>query len=188
MHEVYRPNPKKWVCGCPSFVTSRFLVCKHLVLSVKCIPETSRFFQQVRRNRTTPFWKHPDLVPLDEEDDLESGEGGEREPMDSRNEDFELDENDKNERDAPLALPSVGSAFGDLAKQLRDFADALEYQKAFGDRRFLSQVERSFTGARKLMDKCTSKERRLNGRGTAPRTWEMGGAMFYQHRPSAQNL
>ncbi|KIM74969.1 hypothetical protein PILCRDRAFT_79546, partial [Piloderma croceum F 1598] len=57
----YRPDVQRWVCTCPYFVTSRFLVCKHLVQSVGPVPAT--FYLQVRRNRTNPFWLHPILQP-----------------------------------------------------------------------------------------------------------------------------
>jgi hypothetical protein len=36
----YRPNPSKWVCTCPCFSKSRFLLCKHLIQSVHPVPPT----------------------------------------------------------------------------------------------------------------------------------------------------
>jgi hypothetical protein len=63
-NEKYRPNSRKWVCTCPHFSTSRFLVCKHLVQSVHPVPAI--FFLEVKRNRNSPFWEHTQLVPLDE--------------------------------------------------------------------------------------------------------------------------
>ena len=44
----YWPDKLRWVCTCPYFVTSHFLVCKHLV-------------QPVGPIWTTPFWLHPVL-------------------------------------------------------------------------------------------------------------------------------
>ena len=29
--QLYRPSLDKWTCGCPSFATSRFMLCKHLI-------------------------------------------------------------------------------------------------------------------------------------------------------------
>src|SRR6202011_5561231 len=60
LNERYRPDPYKWVCTCPAFVRSRFLICKHLI---QAVPPT--FFLQVKQNRTLPFWQHPTLVPLE---------------------------------------------------------------------------------------------------------------------------
>ena len=61
--DIYRPDVVKWVCTCPAYRISRFLICKHLVQLVKHVP--TQFFRQVQRNRTTPFWQHPTLIPLD---------------------------------------------------------------------------------------------------------------------------
>ena len=58
----YRPDPRRWICTCRYFSTSRFLICKHLVRTVTVTSPV--FFLQVTRNRTSPFWSHPLLVPL----------------------------------------------------------------------------------------------------------------------------
>jgi hypothetical protein len=42
LHDKYRPDPQRWVCTCPRFVVSRFLICKHLVQSVH--PVNPKFF------------------------------------------------------------------------------------------------------------------------------------------------
>src|SRR6266702_6290817 len=60
LNERYRPDVKRFVCTCPQFVVSRFLVCKHLVQRFH--PVNPRFFLQVSRNRSPPFWSHPSLV------------------------------------------------------------------------------------------------------------------------------
>jgi hypothetical protein len=35
VHDKYRPDPKRWVCICPAFARSRFLISKHLVQAVQ---------------------------------------------------------------------------------------------------------------------------------------------------------
>jgi len=62
LNERYRPDVKWFVCTCPQFVVSRFLVCKHLVQRFH--PVNPRFFLEVTRNRSLPFWSHPSLKPL----------------------------------------------------------------------------------------------------------------------------
>ena len=62
LNERYRPDVKRFVCTCPQFVVSRFLVCKHLVQRFH--PVNPRFFLEVTRNRSLPFWSHPSLKPL----------------------------------------------------------------------------------------------------------------------------
>ncbi|PVF90972.1 hypothetical protein CPB86DRAFT_676043, partial [Serendipita vermifera] len=59
----YNPRPYLWVCSCPAFIKSRFLICKHLVQKVH--PVTPAFFYQVSRERACPIWRHPDLRPID---------------------------------------------------------------------------------------------------------------------------
>ena len=59
--EKYNPSPEQWVCSCPYFLTSHFLVCKHLVQACKKVP--ARFFQEVTCNCAGPTWQHPKLIP-----------------------------------------------------------------------------------------------------------------------------
>jgi hypothetical protein len=47
VNDKYRPDPKRWVCICPAFVRSRFLICKQLIQAVQPV-----VFPQVERNRT----------------------------------------------------------------------------------------------------------------------------------------
>jgi hypothetical protein len=84
INEKYRPDVKRFVCTCPQFVISRFLICKHLV-QLFC-PVNPVFFLEVTRNRTVPFWSHSTLRPLANADDgvalkeledrTETGDGG----------------------------------------------------------------------------------------------------------------
>ncbi|KAK7006027.1 hypothetical protein R3P38DRAFT_3367397 [Favolaschia claudopus] len=72
-------------------------------------------------------------------------------------------------------------------EQLRDFCDGLEYQRQFGDTRFLDTLEREGAGMFRLIETCTSRERRENSRRyEGPTTWETSSAnaMFYRTRPS----
>lgn len=61
----YHTNANAWVCSCLAFLVSRFLVCKHLIFC--CHPvEGFEFFDDVRRQRTQPFWTLRLLVVKDE--------------------------------------------------------------------------------------------------------------------------
>jgi hypothetical protein len=42
LYTRYNPDLHRWVCACPAFRRSRFLICKHLVKL--CDPVDSRFF------------------------------------------------------------------------------------------------------------------------------------------------
>ncbi|RIB29617.1 hypothetical protein C2G38_2297448, partial [Gigaspora rosea] len=58
----YATDSKTWTCSCPAYLDSRFLLCKHLVQSV--CPIKPNFFNEVKRYRSPPFWRHKDLIPL----------------------------------------------------------------------------------------------------------------------------
>ena len=50
INRLYSTNYDTWTCSCPSFLQSRFLICKHLVLG-RPLPE----YRNVIRNRKPPF-------------------------------------------------------------------------------------------------------------------------------------
>ena len=82
VNDAYRPNVKRFVCTCPRFAVSRFLLCKHLVQLFH--PVNPRFFLEVTRNRTLPFWSHPSLKPLAmATDDTEATEPESDHPMEA---------------------------------------------------------------------------------------------------------
>jgi hypothetical protein len=54
------------ICTCPSLPISRFLLCKHVVQGVTPVPPV--FFLEVKRQRTAPFWVHPSLHPLTDDE------------------------------------------------------------------------------------------------------------------------
>ncbi|CAB4392902.1 unnamed protein product [Rhizophagus irregularis] len=52
-NNLYLTDINNWFCGCPSFLTSRFLICKHLIQQ-KGIVDTL-FFDMVYRHHQYPF-------------------------------------------------------------------------------------------------------------------------------------
>ena len=62
LNDGYKPDVIKWVCSCPSFTTSRFVLCKHLVQGVHHVPII--FFLEVKSRRMMLFWRHQTLKPL----------------------------------------------------------------------------------------------------------------------------
>jgi hypothetical protein len=64
LNDAYRPNVEKWICTCPSFVISRFLLCKHFSQSVHRVPPV--FFLEAKRYREPPFWRHKSLRAIEE--------------------------------------------------------------------------------------------------------------------------
>ena len=56
-------------CSCPSFLRSRFLLCKHTILSTPpsvlgdgSMEDETLYFDVVERHRTPPFWRVPEIA------------------------------------------------------------------------------------------------------------------------------
>jgi hypothetical protein len=58
----YHTDPNMWVCGCDALLISQFLVCKHLIHCCEPIANPGRFFEQIQRRRSTPFWSDNELI------------------------------------------------------------------------------------------------------------------------------
>jgi hypothetical protein len=188
LNAKYRPDPKTWVCTCPYFVKSRFLLCKHLVQSVPPMPPI--FFLEVKRNRTTPFWNHPALQPTKSEQTSDRSElidiGSS--PASEEHEDEEEEENlvDIEEASGLGERGMLRERVVEDIRMLRDFCDGLEYQLQFDDHRMFQTMEREGAVFMRFARSCISCENRLNAtRGSTPPTWERStaSAMFYRARP-----
>jgi len=199
LNDKYKPNAKRFVCTCPQFVISRFLICKHLVQSFH--PVDPIFFLQVSRNRSPPFWSHPSLVRIanDKEPTYGDNEGqvtvASTEPHqhsatcdnlgDDGNSDDELVDMKGNTWEGERT--TFREDMEAHIKMIRDFCDGLEHQVQYQDRRFLKTLEKEGAGFFRLGQNCLSRERRLNSsRESSPTTWEnsTSNALFYRSRPS----
>ena len=71
---AYHTSLEEWTCSCPSYLISRFLLCKHLVrLTENTIGSKAQdlaFFRKLRRNHRPPYYCipgiHPDLEATQE--------------------------------------------------------------------------------------------------------------------------
>lgn len=164
------------------------------------------FFLTVSRNRTTPFWQHPNLRPLEEaapvwtldytlpalplpgpaavprpSDDPDPYDGG-----------FEDDDNESTvdfDEELPSALESrYRQSMLAWAQKLEQMSKIITYNMKFGDARFLKEMERRMTGAGTFIDNCVEYERSVNSlRRAAPGTWSQPtGTMFMHARPPGQ--
>ncbi|KAJ7197581.1 hypothetical protein GGX14DRAFT_374847 [Mycena pura] len=192
---VYRPDVELWVCACPAFLVSRFMICKHLVQMVHRVP--ARFFQQAERSRTTPFWKHPDLISLSTDttrtaDTAEDPTNADMDASAAQHDGEAPDDEDDDliiEAETDEAWAARTATFdeelGDIIKTLKEFTLGLEHQMQFKERRMVDSIQRHGGGFLKLAQQCLEKERRANtNRGAAPKTWENTSTMFYYPRPT----
>ena len=166
MNPKYRPDVRRWVCTCPYFVKSRFLVCKHLVQGVQTVSPI--FFLEVQRNRTLPFWSHPSLIPLNETLPIESTAPSEEGRIHTDAGGSVSDEREDEEEENDIVDTAAGrqvdthtfqERFQTLIKNFRDFSDGLEYQIQFNDHRMLNAVEREGASFIRLMENCLDRER-----------------------------
>lgn len=65
----YCTSVDNWTCSCPSFLLSRFLMCKHLICGANQRLGTERptlaFFKKLRRHHTRPFYRMPGIHIID---------------------------------------------------------------------------------------------------------------------------
>jgi hypothetical protein len=182
----YIMDADNWLCTCPHFPTSRFLLCKHLVQA--CEPVDPLFFLVVpARNRTAPFWRHQLLVP----------KGGHREPIqpgasalsavsdlppvELTTEDLEDEEDlgeDDEEETAPVDYSApYNQAYIDLRHKLLHLVSVLDHNAPFTDRRFLDTVRARLAGAERLADDFADLQARTDSRSEdlRPSTWGRNG-------------
>ncbi|KAF8955525.1 hypothetical protein BDZ97DRAFT_1632229, partial [Flammula alnicola] len=189
LNDAYRPDVEKWVCTCPAFAISRFLVCKHLVQRMQTVPAV--FFLEADRFRQPPFWRHKHLKPLEEygADSMKIGVGSAEGCDEDRDiEEEGGDDDDDEEDDGPHQHD--GRTFEEALKGdidlILDFAAGLQHQAQFRDQRLLSALEREGAGFLRFAKACMEKERRMNStRSPTVSTWEKStsSAMFYRTRP-----
>ncbi|KAF7349473.1 SWIM-type domain-containing protein [Mycena sanguinolenta] len=170
LNEQYQPDPYKW----------------HLVQAVH--PVDPMFFVEVTRNRSTPFWSHPSLKPLDAPPPPSTSPVL---PTSSSVHRDEIIQEAAEESDEDLVEIRAGATFDErltsTLTKIRDFCDGLEYQRQFRDLRVLDTLEREGASFFRLIDNCLSRERRANSsRSAPPTTWERStaNAMFYRTRPN----
>ncbi|TFK57940.1 hypothetical protein BDN72DRAFT_736461, partial [Pluteus cervinus] len=191
VNDAYRPDPAKWICTCPAFVTSRFLICKHLVQLVHRPPPI--FFLEVKRHRTLPFWRHRSLKLIDDTGgECSMGEMGgdvddEGPESDGYEDDEEFDEIESNE--GGQTFEETWQANIDL---ITEFVAGLRFQAPFRDQRMLNALEREGAGFFRLAKACLEKEKRLRSQrgGEPPSTWEKStiSALFYRARPTNSHI
>lgn len=200
LNDAYKPNVEKWICTCPAFAISRFLVCKHLIQRMQRIPPT--FFLEAKLYRELPFWRHESLKPLEEyeadsteiiagptEGVDENDVGGEENEDDDEDEEGEEDVEDEDDEDS--THQNHGRTFEEALTEdidlIVEFAKGLKHQLQFRDRRMLNALEREGASFLRLAKACMEKERRMNStRGPTVSTWEKStsSAMFYCTRPT----
>ena len=204
VNDKYRPDPVQWVCTCPSFVLSHFLICKHLVQAIQPMPPI--FFLQVKRNHTVPFWEHLALIPLNT-----IPRNTTTTQITSQNEDHKADDSEKSDEEGSnnkddegvdnvvdtMAGKDIDNSCtfhehfeGDIVT-IQEFCRGLEYQIQFSDQQMLETLECEGASFLWLVRGCLGRGKCMNSmRGPALMTWEKGtgNMMFYRTRPCTKDI
>lgn len=92
----YATNPYTWVCACPSYLHSRFLLCKHFIhcFNIQCGPR--HLATTIERRHTVPYWVSSQLTV---KDNVRNALGPAPDVMPSN----DMVDNDLPRGDAPLA-------------------------------------------------------------------------------------
>lgn len=194
--DTYNPLPYRWVCACPAFVKSRFLICKHLVQAVHRVP--TLFFRQVSRERSFPIWRHPDLRPLsppalgdfqelaksspgvavdgkgvmvqatagDHSDDDLFDDDGGGSNASGADENDEWDMDD-DETESESNIKGRAKEMTDIALLLRDLADAIDYNAPFADPRALALFTRETKSSVNLVKGIRKKEKSVRSKSAS---------------------
>jgi len=143
---------------------------------------------EANRNRTSPFWSHPDLRPLDgslvipppPDSDFPSFVNDD--PINDDEDDGELEAEDRRQG----GLTATFDEELDLCiNMLRRTTERLEYQRQFRDMWFLRTFKTQGAQFFRYIEDIQDYERRTDStRGDRPTTWgENNNLMFYRTPP-----
>jgi hypothetical protein len=174
------------------------------VQAVQRVPPV--FFLEVKRKRTSPFWVHEALKPLDDgvaQDHFpqDQNSGGDDSVDSDHSDNSGPGDDDDDDDDAATEMvdtqPGGGSngltfeeAMAEHISIIKDFTKGLTYQIQFRDDRMLQALQREGASFFRLARACLTKEKRMKStRGKLPTTWEKSTnkAMFYNIRPAGSD-
>lgn len=184
----YHTDAVSWTCGCESFLLSRFLLCKHIVPCFSDLQDPIRFFNSVQRQRSRPFWIHPQLVLRPQfmpsttyfSESL-VGETSQQMMLDvgTNNDSDNLLEEDhlvNLDEDATETYDSLA-----LASELRRLADLITEQHSIGNNRFAQSLSKQSVRLLSVLDDIDRDKRRHTSAPTWAGNYKNPSAMFYKH-------
>jgi hypothetical protein len=152
---------------------------------------------EVKRQRTAPFWVHPSLRPLSDDDSAHAGSSEDviahsihADASPDSEDDDDDDDDDIIDTQPDDDRRTFVEAMDENIDLILEFAKGLKFQRQFRDQRMLQTLEREGASFLRLARACLGKEKRLTStRGKAPSTWDKSTstAMFYRARPAASD-
>jgi len=170
--QYYHTDPVRWTCGCPYFLTSRFLICKHILSCYEPISDPVDFFRTIQRRRDSPFWTHQQLVlqpryQPGEATNIQSDINSSCETEDDNEEDIDLAaESEDRLVDLEDDLEDVEDIDG-FASDMQLALDLFQEQREKGNRRFMEKFIATNASNRTLVQEVKI----LQNQRTMRRTW-----------------
>ena len=166
--QQYHTDPVRWTCGCPYFLSSRFLSCKHILSCYEPVSDTVDFFRTIQRRRNFPFWTHQQLVLLPQYRPSEA---------ENKIDDSDEDKADEADNDAASSIADqdqlvdleedVKEDFDGFAADVQSAIDMAREQRAKGNSKFVQKFITAYASIRTLVQEVKS----LRNQRTMRRTW-----------------
>ena len=170
--QQYHTDPVKWTCGCPCFLTSRFLICKHILSCYEPISDPIPFFRCVQRRRDYPFWAHEQLVlqpqyqPTEPTTNTQSDSVHGSESQ-SDDDDIAIDPAAVDEGRLVDLAEDVEADFDAYLSDMQSAMEIFQDQRAKGNTKFMEKVMAANSSHRTLVQEIKT----LRNQRTMPRTW-----------------
>src|ERR1051325_10702058 len=145
---TYNINLENWVCGCPYFLTNRFMICKHLV-NLKGLIDVQTF-KSIKRNGIYPFLTFDNSLIIElqkQKHVILSAHNGEN----------------NNEENINTRMVAFEEIIGVTKRAL----EILEEQRNLQNIPWINGTERNFNAIKTMVNKIDQYKRRR----TMPRTW-----------------
>lgn len=167
--QKYHTNPALWTCACDAFLSSRFLLCKHIIHCYNPITDPIGFFSRVRRQRSSPFWVDRHLVLRPEYREIETVKelGADSDSVSDSDSDID---SEASQEDQLTAIDDETPATIDVegfVSMMGSVMDIFHEQSSIGNVKFIETLIAANAMNQTLVEEI---QRRKNKR-TMPMTW-----------------
>lgn len=190
----YHTDPAQWSCGCPYFLNSRFLICKHIVSCYEPVTDPINFYRGIQRQRVPPFWTHPSLTlrpeyrptevqsstpangGADSDKDIDPEAVNEELVSDSEEDIDPAVNDDESASDSGDSDDEIDKFFSDM----HCFVKLMENQRSKGNRPFLKRAIARSRPMQTLVKESAIVENRRTMIKTWDNQWEHPATMYLQ--------
>jgi hypothetical protein len=168
--QQHHTDPVRWTCGCPYFLSSRFLTCKHILSCYEPASDPVDFFKTIQRRRNFPFWTHQQLVLLPQYRPSEADTEPDKADDNSEYEDEEGEDADAGMIDQDQLVDLEEDAeedFDGFVADVQSAVDMVREQRAKGNSKFVEK----FIATHVIRNQVQEVKLLRNQQRTMRRTW-----------------